>query len=140
MSNFNDDLQIYDTGDIPSFAKDFFDTDGNRTKVEPPSEIQQTGLKIKQPFARIWHNRFFFVIFQYIKWISGDYVEETDLNGVKYQVENREPLGTVKTVAQSRGFTETDASTYWGGTWSRTTDTVGSVSVHVFEKTANPTE
>lgn len=136
MSNFNTG-EGFDTGKIFTWSTDFYDAEGNRTKSSSiPPELEQTGLVVGEPWARVWHNQAMFNFGQYIKWLSGDYVVEKDETGTVTQVENFEPVGTLKTVAQSRGFTVTDAALYWGGTWTRTTDTIGGVSAHVFQKTA----
>lgn len=136
MSNFNLDPG-YDTGKLFEWAKDFYDAEGNRTKSNSiPVELEQTGLVIGEPWARVWHNQAMFNFSQYIKWLNGQYVEEKNELGVVTQVENFEPVGTVKMVAQSRDFTTANASTYWGGTWTRTAQTVGAIPVHMFQKTA----
>lgn len=136
MSNFNTG-EGFDTGKIFTWATDFYDAEGNRTKSSTiPPELEQTGLVVGEPWARVWHNQATFNFGQYIKWLSGEYVVEKDETGTISQVENFEPVGTVKMVAQSRNFTTANASTYWGGTWTRTSQTVGAIAVHMFQKTA----
>lgn len=136
MSNFNLDTG-YDTGKIFEWSKDFYDSEGNRTKSNAiPPELEQTGLVVGEPWARVWHNQAMFNFSQYHKWVTGQYVEEKNESGGVTQVENFEPVGTIKIVATARGFTVANAATYWGGTWTKTTDTIGGIASDVFQKTA----
>jgi len=97
------------------WATDTLDGLGNPTKAAPPPEQQQTGLVVGQPWPRLWLN----------------YAHNNHAQYIKYLVE--EPVGTVKMVTTG---TIVDPDAQWGGTWSTTTDTVGTVAVDVFTKTA----
>ena len=154
MSNFTVGEGL-DTGQIFEFAKDFNDSDGNRSKLSPPDEIIQTGLKVGEPWARVWLNNAHFNHGQYLLWLTGEAVVEKEegLFNEPTQVENFEPVGTVKTINQtqrdtwygnlpndttpagkmktalgSAEFTEALASEYWGGTWVRDNTTPTAVT------------
>lgn len=134
MSNFTND-EDYDTGLVFEWSTDFYDFQGSRTKFTPSEEIQRTGLKIGEPWARVWHNDAMFNFSQYAKWLSGDPVIERNSTSEKpIQVENFEPIGTVKVINQEvrvkfkdpnsgeflTEFTVDDARLFWGGTWEKT--------------------
>lgn len=147
MANFGK-TEDHDVGRVFDWALDYYDEEQSITKDRPVPEISQTGLRVGEPWARVWHNFAMHNFSSYIKWLSGEYVEEsdgtTDIDGAAIftQVENREPVGYIHIVAQTRGFTTQDAADYWGdgdaSKWSVTTDTIGGVAVHVFEKLADP--
>lgn len=129
---------------IMDWAKDFIDFEQNDTKLAPPIEMQQTGLLKGQPWARVWHNYAFNNYSDYLKYLTGDFLEEfTDDVGTKRQIENFEPVGTIKQIDQSVRTTDgreiiTDAiaSQFWGGTWSWDGLTTG---ISSFKKTHLPT-
>lgn len=105
--------------DLPTnvftWATDTLDNTGLPTKVEPDVEFKQTGILKQQPWPRLWLN--------YAFYNHGAYLEHL-IN---------EPIGTVKIMTTG---TITDATDQWGGIWSKTTDTLGGISVDVFEKTS----
>lgn len=147
MSNFGKDTS-YDTGRVFNWASDYYDEEESATKARPVVEIMATGLRKEEPWARVWHNHAFHNLSQYIKWLSGEYVKESDGSvdtegaAIFTQVENREPVGYIHIVAQSRGFTLQDAADHFGdgdpAKWSTSTDTIGGVAVDVFQKLADP--
>lgn len=137
MSNFNKDT-AYDTGKIFEWATDYFDADGGRVKTNViPLELEHTGLLAGEPWARVWHNQALFNFGQYLRWLSGEYVEEKNDAGLVTQVENFEPVGMIKMVDASRAFTDVDANLFWGGTWTKQAGvTIGASTVDIFTKTA----
>lgn len=147
MSNFNKSVsEDWDTEYVSEFATDFLDFEANRLKVKPVPEIVRTGLQVGEPIARVWVNDFLFNHGQYIKWLSGEPVIEKDGNqSLVVQVENFEPVGTIKAINQTvrqaasnpnggnfSTFTTADAALYWGGTWSSDSGT----PVETFTKTS----
>lgn len=137
MSNFNKD-PAYDTGKVFEWATDYYDAAGQRLKTSViPPELEHTGLLVGEPWARVWHNQAMFNFGQYIRWLSGEYVEEKNGADAPSQVENFEPIGMIKMVDSSRGFTTQNAAAYWGGTWTvQTGVTLGASTVDIFTKTA----
>ncbi len=147
MSNFNKtESEGWDTGYVFEWSLDYYDYDGNRTKTKPAPEIVRTGLHVREPWARIWHNSALFNYAQYIKWMSGEpVIERGATEGDLSQVENFEPVGTIKQINQTvrtaasdpnggnfTTFTTADAKLYWGGTWTEST----SGDITTFTKTA----
>jgi len=108
------------------------DPNGNPLKTFPPPEIVNTGLLEDEPWPRLWHNQAFNNYGLWIEHLAGFATDHTGAATDGGAV----PVGMIKIVAQTAGITAVNAGERWGGTWTRTTDTVGGVSVHVFEKTA----
>lgn len=96
------------------WATDELDNVGNPTKSQPETEFTQTGLIVRQPWPRLWLN--------YAHNNHGEYINHL-IN---------EPVGTIRTMMAG---VITDSTDEWGGTWAKTTDTIGGKSVDVFEKT-----
>lgn len=127
-----------------NWATDYIDTEQDETKLAPPVEIMQSGLLRRQPWARVWHNYTLNNISTYLKYLTGDFCEETiDNLGNKRQVENFEPIGTVKNIDQSLRtsagvdtLTDITAAQFWGGVWDWDKKITG---VSTFKKLALPT-
>lgn len=102
------------TEPVMDWALDELDANNNPIKELPPTEFQQTGTLLDQPWVRIWMNYMFNNILGYIKHLADD------------------PVGTIKLMTIASNWSEQDAADNWGGTWNRSVV----ATHHAFDKTA----
>lgn len=102
------------------WCEDELDADGNISRVAPPAEVQLTGTLIREPIYRLYWNE---MQYNFSNWIT--FLSEKDV------------VGTIKSVETGTFSDDSDASTQLGGTWEEQgTDTLGTVSITVYKKTA----
>lgn len=97
------------------------DVNGNLSRVPPPPEVELTGTLIRQPIFRLWWNE---MQYNFSNWIQ-------------YLANERDVVGTVRSVETGTFASDAEAGTQWGGTWvGQGTDTLAGVGITVYKKTA----